>query len=380
MRKTIPYGHQWIDAKDIQAVVKVLRSDWITQGPEVDEFEQKVARYCGATYAVAFSSGTAALHGAYAAAGIKAGDEVITTPLTFAATANGVVYCGGKPVFSDIDEYTLNIDPKGIEERITERTKAIAPVDFGGHPCDYDQISPIAKKHGLLVIEDAAHALGAQYKGRNIGSIADMTIFSFHPVKAITTGEGGMVVTNNQRFYEKLKIFRTHGIVKKPEKGGWYYEIEELGHNYRLTDIQCVLGLSQLKKVNRFIALRRKFAAAYEKALRDVKEIILPKEQDGVKSAYHIYPIQLRLELLKAGRKEIFETFQNQGIGVQVHYLPVHSHPFYKKKFGYKQGDFPKAEHYYEGALTLPLFPKMTKQEQRYVIGKTREIIRSYRK
>jgi len=265
-KKTIPYGHQWIDNKDIKEVIKVLRSDWITQGPKVDEFEKAVAKYCGVRYAVAVSSGTAALHAAYAVAGIGPGDEVITTPLTFAAATNGIVYCGGKPVFADIQEDTLNIDPKEIEKKITKKTKAIAPVDFAGHPSDYDEILKIAKKYKLLIIEDAAHALGSEYKGKKIGSFADMTILSFHPVKAITTGEGGMILTNNKDFYEKLKIFRHHGIVKKPEEGGWYYEIENPGYNYRLTDFQCALGLSQLKKIDKFIKRRREIVEKYNYA------------------------------------------------------------------------------------------------------------------
>ncbi|MDP2641150.1 MAG: UDP-4-amino-4,6-dideoxy-N-acetyl-beta-L-altrosamine transaminase, partial [Candidatus Yanofskybacteria bacterium] len=324
MKKNIPYGHQWIDRSDIASVARILKSDWLTQGPMVEQFERAIAQYCGAKYAVAFSSGTAALHAAYKAAGIQAGDEVITTPLTFAATANGVVYCGGTPVFVDINEQTLNIDPQEIERKITKKTKAIAPVDFGGKPCEYKEILRIAKKHKLLVIEDASHALGAEYKGKRIGSIADMTIFSFHPVKLITTGEGGMVLTNSKTFYESLKIFRSHGIVKKPEQGGWYYEIEDLGYNYRLSDIQCALGVSQASKISRFVEGRRKIAAAYDRAFQDIKALILPKEGAGSKSAYHIYPIQVRTELLKVGRREIFDALKERRLGVQVHYIPVH--------------------------------------------------------
>jgi UDP-4-amino-4,6-dideoxy-N-acetyl-beta-L-altrosamine transaminase len=380
MKKIIPYGHQWIDNKDIKEVVRVLKSDWVTQGPKIEEFEKALAKYCGVKYAVAVSSGTAALHLAYKVAGIKSGDEVITTPLTFAATANGIVHCGGKPVFVDVNEDTLNIDPKKIERKITKNTKAIAPVDFAGHPCDYDEIRKIAKKHKLLIIEDAAHALGSEYKGKKIGSFADLTILSFHPVKTITTGEGGVVLTNRKDFYEKLKIFRHHGIIKNPQKGGWYYEIEEPGFNFRITDFQCALGISQLQKLDKFIKIRREIVAKYDKAFKDMKEIITPTERSYVKSAWHIYPVQLRLEKLKVDRKKIFEDLQKHGIGVQVHYIPLHLQPFYRKKFGYKKGDFPVAERYYERAITLPLFPKMKNEEVEKVIKTVKKIINLYKK
>lgn len=386
-KKNIPYGHQWIDNKDIKEVVKVLKTDWITQGPKVKEFEKAIAKYCGVKYAVAVCSGTAALQAAYKVAGVKSGDEVITTPLTFLATANGIVYCEGKPVFVDIREDSLNIDPKEIAKKITnlpagrrEKLKVIVPVDFGGQPCDYDEIKKIAKKHKLLIIEDAAHALGSLYKGKKIGSLADMTILSFHPIKAITTGEGGAVLTNNKNFYEKLKVFRHHGIIKKPEKAKWYYEIESLGYNYRLTDFQCALGLSQLKKIDKFIKRRREIVVRYNKAFEDIKEIKAPIEKKYVKSAWHIYPIQLNLEKLKVERKKIFEQLRKQGIGVQVHYIPLHLQPFYRKKFGYKKGDFPVAEEYYQRAITLPLFPKMTDEEVKKVIKTVGKIINFYKK
>jgi len=379
-KKIIPYGHQWIDKKDIEEVVKVLKSDWITQGPNVEEFEKKIAEYCKVKYAVAVSSGTAALQAAYTVAGIGSGDEVITTSLTFAATANMIVQCGGKPVFADIQGDTLNIDSKEIEKKITNKTKAVAPVDFAGQPCDYGEIKKIAKENKLLIIEDAAHALGAEYKGKKIGSFADMTILSFHPVKAISTGEGGAILTNNKNFYEKLKLFRHHGIVKKPEKGGWYYEIESPGYNFRITDFQCALGISQLKKINKFIKKRREIVKKYNEAFRDIKEIIIPTERDYVKSAWHIYPIQLRLEKLKVDRKKIFEELRKKGLGVQVHYLPIHLQPFYRKKFGYKKGDFPIAERYYQRTITLPLFPKMTDKEADRVIKTVKKVINFYKK
>jgi perosamine synthetase len=379
-KKLLPYGHQWIDDEDIAAVIEVLKGDWITQGPKVDEFEKRVAEYCHAKYAVAVSSGTAALHSACAVAGISSGDEAITTPITFAATANAIVYGGGKPVFADIREDTLNIDAGEIRKRLSPKTKAILPVDFAGHPADLDEIRKIAREKGLIIIEDATHALGAEYKGRKIGSLADMAIFSFHPVKHITTGEGGMILTNNKQFYEKLKIFRHHGIVPKPDKGPWYYEIPQLGHNFRITDFQCALGLSQLKKLALFIQRRRKIAARYNEAFAKMEEIITPFEEDFVKAVYHIYVIQLRAEMLKVGRKEIFEALRAENIGVNVHYLPVHLHPFYQDKFGYKRGDYPKAERYYERAITLPIFPKMSDEDVKDVIEAVRKVITSYRK
>ena len=380
MKKFLPYGHQAIDGSDIASVASVLKSDWITQGPVVDQFERSVATYCNVRYAVAFSSGTAALHAAYAAGGIEPGDEVITTPMTFAATASAIVYCGGKPVFADIQKDTLNISPAEIKKKITKRTKAIAVVDFAGHPADLDAIRKIAKEHNLLIIEDAAHALGSEYKGKKVGSLSDMTIFSFHPVKAITTGEGGMVVTNRKDFYEKLKIFRSHGIIKRPEKGAWYYEIETLGNNYRITDFQCALGLNQMKKLKKFIQRRREIVQQYNKAFRSMREIVAPVEKAYAKSAYHIYVIRLRLERLLKGRREVFDALRKKGLGVQVHYVPVHFHPFYKKTFGYKQGDFPEAEAYYNEAITLPLFPAMTSAQVKSVVRTVQEVISQFRK
>jgi len=375
MKKAIPYGHQQIDKSDIASVARVLKGDWITQGPAVEQFEQAIARYCKVKYAVAFSSGTAALHGAYAAAGIGPGDEVITTPMTFAATANAIVYCGGKPVFADIQEDTLNINPEEIKKKITKRTKALAPVDFAGHPAELDSIKKIAREHNLFVIEDAAHALGSEYNGKKVGSFSDMTIFSFHPVKAITTGEGGMIVTERKDFYERLMAFRNHGIIKKPGKGPWYYEIQTPGYNFRLTDMQCALGLSQFKKLDKFVQRRREIVRQYNQAFRNVPGLMLPIEKAYAKSAYHLYPIRLRLELLKTGRRKIFEALREKGLGVQVHYIPLHLHPFYKKTFGYKKGDFPNAERYYERTISIPLFPGMTHAQARYVIKTIRTIL-----
>ena len=377
----LPYGHQWVDDEDISAVIEVLKGDWITQGPKIEEFETKLAEYCGAKYAVAVSNGTAALHAACAVAGISDGDEAITTPLTFAATANAVVYCSGKPVFADIKEDTLNIDSNEIRGAISSATKAILPVDFAGYPADLEEIMAIAKERGLVVIEDAAQALGAEYRGRKIGNLADMTILSFHPVKHITTGEGGMVLTNNEEFYEKLKIFRHHGIIKNnPDKGSWYYEIDNLGYNLRLTDFQCTLGISQMTKLDHFIQRRREIAASYNEAFTKVAEIITPVEGDDVKAVHHIYVIQLRTDILKVGRKEVFEALRAENIGVNVHYRPLHLQPFYQRNFGYRKGDYPKAERYYERAITLPVFPKMSDEDVKDVIEAVRKVIRYYRR
>lgn len=376
--RLLPYGHQWIEEEDINAVAEVLRSDWITQGPKIEEFERKVAEYCGVKYAVAFSSGTAALHAACAVAGISEGDEAITTPITFAATANAITCSGGKPVFADIREDTLNIDSNEIKRRISPRTKVILPVDFAGHPADLNEIKTIAEEKGLIIIEDACHALGAEYEGSKVGSLADMTAFSFHPVKHITTGEGGMILTNNEEFCQKLKTFRHHGIVHKPNEGPWYYEISQSGHNLRITDFQCALGLSQLKKLDFFIQRRREIAARYNEALTKIDGIITPFEEDFVKMVYHIYVIQLRAEMLKVGRKEIFKALRAENIGVNVHYMPIHLHPFYKSNFGYKRGDYPMAERYYDRAITLPIFPKMSNDDAEDVVRAVRRVVTYY--
>jgi UDP-4-amino-4,6-dideoxy-N-acetyl-beta-L-altrosamine transaminase len=378
----LPYGRQWIDDDDIEAVVEVLKGDYLTTGPYISKFEQAVAQYVGAKYAVAFSNGTAALHGACFAAGISEGDEVITTPMTFAASANCVLYQGGIPVFADIDEKTYNIDPNKIEEKITNKTKAIIPVDFTGQPVELDRILEIAKKHNLVVIEDAAHAFGATYKDRKIGSISDMTMFSFHPVKHITTGEGGIITTNNEEYYEKLMQFRSHGIIREKEKmneyhGPWYYEMQFLGFNYRMTDIQAALGISQLKKIDKFIELRRKYVAMYNEAFKDMDEIITPFQHEDGESCWHLYIIRLKLDKLTASRREVFEALQQQNIGVNVHYIPVHLQPYYQQ-LGYKKGICPKAEKLYEEIITLPLFPAMSEEDVNGVIKAVKRTISVY--
>jgi len=368
--KHIPYATQWLGDDDIQAVADSLRSSWLTQGPKVGEFEEKIARYCGVKYAVALNSGTSALHAACFAAGIGPGDQVITSPITFAASANCVLYCGGKPVFADIEEENMNIDPEQIAQKIDEKTKAIIPVHFAGHPCDLEKIKKIAKATNLIVIEDAAHALGGEYKKSKIGSCeySDMTILSFHAVKHITTGEGGMVLTNNEEYFKKISMFRTHGITKESgdfenkSEEAWFYEMEFLGYNYRLTDFQSALGLQQMNKLDKFLRRRREIVAKYNDSFKGIGGVKTPKEKADAVSAWHIYTVQVG-----GKRKEIFDVLRKAGIGVNVHYIPVYWHPYYKK-LGYEKGLCPKAEKYYQTAITLPLYPKMNEAEVDRVI------------
>jgi perosamine synthetase len=361
VRKTLlPYGRQSIDESDIEAVVETLRSDWLTTGPKVAEFEEAIAAWVGAKYAVSFSSGTAALHAATFAAGLQAGDEAITSPLTFAATANCVLYQGATPVFADVLEDTLNVDPDLAAARITARTKAILPVDYAGHPVDLDSILQLAERHGLIVIEDACHALGAEHRGRRVGSVAHMTVFSFHPVKHLTTGEGGMVTTDNPVFAETLRRFRNHGISSdarhRQSTGQWHYEMVLLGFNYRLADIACALGLQQMKKLEANLARRRQIAARYAAAFHNMPGVLLPQTRPDVKPAWHLYPIRLDLIKLSAGRGQVFQALRAENIGVNVHYIPVHCHPYYRDRFGYKGGEFPVAEKAYEQLISLPMF------------------------
>ena len=380
----LPYGKQMIGEDDIKAVIQVLKSDYLTTGPVIQQFEEQIAKLTGSSYAVAFSNGTAALHAACYAAGIQEGDEVLTTPMTFAATSNSVLYQGGTPVFIDIDPNTYNIDPDLIEKYITQKTKAIIPVHFTGQPAEMDEILRIAKKHQLIVIEDAAHALGATYKNKKVGSIGDMTMFSFHPVKHITTGEGGMITTNNQTYYEKLLQFRTHGITResymlKNNHGPWYYEMQFLGFNYRITDIQAALGLSQIEKLSQFVDRRKQLVNLYMKECQNIQEIILPKQLPYVDSSWHLFVIKLQLSHLTSGRKEIFEALQKENIGVNVHYLPVYLHPYYQS-LGFVSGICPVAEECYEGFITLPLYPGMTDEDVIDVVHALKKVIGFYSK
>lgn len=364
----IPYGKQTIEQDDIQAVVDVLKSDFLTTGPQIAEFEQTVADYVGAKYAVAISNGTSALHAACFAAGIRPGDEVITTPLTFAASANCVLYCGGTPVFADVDPKTYNIDPEDIRRKITDRTKAIIAVHLAGQPCDMDAIHSIAREHGLIVIEDGAHALGSVYKGKKVGSMSDMTTFSFHPVKPITTGEGGMIVTDNEDFYKKMILFRSHGITRDDSMmtrndGPWFYQQFDLGYNYRITDIQCALGCSQMKKLDRFLARRKEIVARYNEALADCDNIITPYQLSDTESGWHLYIVQVK----NCDRRQVFENMREKGIGVNVHYIPVYMHPYYQEH-GYENVHCANAEEIYSHIISLPLYPGLTSEQQDYVI------------
>jgi UDP-4-amino-4,6-dideoxy-N-acetyl-beta-L-altrosamine transaminase len=383
VRETVlPYGHQQIDEEDINAVVEVLRSDWITTGPKVVEFEEAFAAYVHAKYAVSFSSGTAALHGAAFTAGLGSGDEAITTPMTFCATANCVLYQGATPVFVDICADTLNIDPNEVQRRITSKTKAILPVDYAGHPTDLDEILDLAEHHGLVVIEDACHALGAEYKTRYIGSISHMTVFSFHPVKHITTGEGGMVTTNNAEFARRLRIFRNHGIDSDPRQrqveGQWHYEMVALGYNYRLTDIGCALGLSQLKRLPENVARRREIASLYTEAFNAIPTITTPAVRPDVNPAWHLYPLRLDLKNLRVGRAEIFHGLRDAGLGVNVHYIPVHFQPYYRNRFDFTAREFPIAETAYDSLISLPIFHGMTDRNAQEVISTVQTIAEHY--
>ena len=356
MNKIISYGRQSVDEKDICEVSRVLKSDWLTQGPKILEFEKALAKYCGVKYAVAVSSGTAALHLAYLAAGLRKGDEVITTPNTFAATSNMLLAVGARPVFCDIRSDTCNIDETKIEELITRKTKAIVPVHFAGHPCEMGTIKKIAKKHKLIVIEDACHALGARYRKSKIGSCkySDVAVFSFHPVKSITTGEGGAIMTNNKRFYEKLISLRSHGIHK--DSNGENI-MTELGYNYRITDIQAALGLSQLRKLDGFIKKRQAVARLYEKEFGNLKDIILPKELLHCYSGWHIYVIRVKNKRL---RTPFYNHLLQSGIGVNFHYPAVYSHPYYRK-IGYKGVKLKNMENYHNSCVTLPCYPGLLK-------------------
>lgn len=366
--KIIPYSRQSIDKEDIQEIVKVLKSDFITQGPTIPEFEQNLAGHCGCKFAVVFNSGTSALHGAYVAAGLEKGDEFITSPITFVATANAGLYLEANPVFVDVERNTGNIDENKIEAKITQRTRLLVPVHYAGHPVELKKIKALAKKHHLIVIEDACHALGAKYKGTKIGSCkySDMTILSFHPVKHITTGEGGAVLTNIKDYYEKLLMFRNHGITKDSSRftvrnsqfaGEWYYEMQLLGYNYRMTDIQAALGISQLEKLDSFVERRRSIAEYYYKALKNNPYFDIPVEKAYAYSSYHLYPIRLKDKYMDK-KRDIFSKLREKGLGVQVHYIPVYLQPYYKD-LGYKKGLCPVAEDFYQREISIPIYPSI---------------------
>lgn len=376
----IPYSTQDIHDSDIAAVAKVLRSGWLTQGPAVTEFEMAVAKKAGAKFAVAFNSGTAALHAAYFAAGVNKGDEVIVPALTFAATANAALYLGAKPVFADTDTFYGTMSVVDARKKITKKTKAIVAVDYAGRPADLNEFCALAKKYKLVFIEDAAQALGAAYRGKSVGTQADMTMFSFHPVKSITTGEGGIVVTNNQEFDKKMRLFRNHGISKDPKtflnkrNGAWYQEMQELGYNYRMPDISAALGTSQLKRLDAFILKRRSAAKRYDALLKNIPQIILPMaERAYEKSAWHLYPIRLAPKIAHR-RDEVFSKLREAGIGVQVHHLPTYLHPYYAK-LGYKKGLCPNTEAFVSAEISIPLFPRVAGKQQKYIADTLKKII-----
>lgn len=383
-KEFLPYGTQSIDEKEINEVIDSLKSNWITTGPKMRLFEENFKKYIGSKFAVAVNSGTAALHISTSSINIKPGDEVITTPLTFVASANCVVYRGGTPIFADIKKNTYNIDTEEVKRKITSKTKAIIPVHFAGQPCDMDEISEIAKENDLMVIEDAAHAIDAKYKGKKIGTLSDLTIFSFHPVKNITTAEGGMVTTNDDNLYEKLLMFRTHGISKDAVKrfgksGGYYYDMQYLGFRYNLSELHAALGIHQLNKLESFQKRRREIVKIYNRELQNINETIIPYVKKDVKHSWHLYVIQLILDKLRVNRDQIFKALREENIGVNVHYIPVHYHSYYRKKFGLKKGILPNVEWLFPRLLTIPLFHKMSDNDVYDVINAIEKVIKYYK-
>ena len=380
----IGYGHQYIDDSDIEAVVKVLKSDYLTQGPAIAQFEKTICEITGSKYCVAVSNATAGLHIAVAALGLCQGDEGITTPNTFLASSNCMVYNNVKPVFADINPVSYNIDPAEIEKHITDKTKLLIPVHFAGLPCEMEKISVIAKNHNLHVIEDAAHAIGSQYAdGSYVGNCkySDMTVFSFHPVKTITTGEGGAVTTNDEKLYQNLCILRSHGVTKDENlltknPGPWYYEMQSVGFNYRMTDMQAALGCSQLAKLDWFKKRRREVVAAYNKAFDGMMHLKTPTEPKEVSSCFHLYAVQIDFVALGKTRSQVMQELRDKGIGTQVHYIPVPTQPFYKETYGYKDGDYPVTEKYYEQELSLPLYPGLSEEDVNSVINAVKEVIK----
>ena len=379
------YGRQWIQDDDVQAIAAVLKGDYITCGPSVDAVEKKISKVTGAKYTVVVANGTAALHCAAIAAGLGEGDEVITTPLTFAASANCAVYVGARPVFADVNPETYNIDPDSIEAHITDKTRAVVAVDFTGQAVEHDRIREICKKHNLVYICDAAHAIGTKYKGQPEGSIADMTCFSFHPVKTITSGEGGAITTNDPELYRKLRLASQHGIVRDPSRyveepeGPWVYEMQQLGFNYRLTDFQSALLLSQLKKLQKFSDRRKEIVNRYNEAFSDIPEIIVQKEIPESDTTRHLYIIQLDLDRLTCTRREFFDAMAAENVHCQVHYVPVYFFPYYQS-LGFKKGLCPVAEKIYKGIMSIPLYPMMTDEDVEDVIHAVKKIVDYYKK
>lgn len=379
------YGHQYIDKADVKAVEEVLTSDYLTCGPKVVELEKKLCDLTGAKYAVAVSNGTAALHIAAMAAGVGVGDELVTTPITFAASANCALYCGGRPVFADINPDTYNIDPERVREKLTDQTKAVVAVDFTGQAVPLDELLAICHDRGVVLIEDGAHAFGTKYKGKPVGSIADMTTFSFHPVKTVTGGEGGAVLTNREDFYEKLLLYRSHGITKEEafyvneSHGPWYHEQIDLGYNYRLTDIQCALIMSQMDKLALFAQRRREIVRRYDEAFSQIPQLFVQREIPESDTTRHLYILRIRPELLTIDRRGFFEAMMAENICCNVHYIPVYWHPYYEK-LGYRRGLCPNAEKLYEEMMSLPIYYALTDQDIDDVIMAVRKIVDYYKK
>ena len=380
------YGRQWVDDDDIEAVKKVLKSDYITCGPRVDELERTLCEYTGAKYAVAVNSGTSALHCACIAAGVGPGDEVITTPMTFAASANCALYCGARPVFADINPDTYCIDPESIRKHITDKTKAVVAVDFTGQAVQIDEIRKICDEYNLIFIEDAAHSIGTKYNGKPVGSLADMTCFSFHPVKTVTGGEGGAILTNSEDLYKKLVLAHTHGITHDddlmedaPHEGPWCYEQISLGYNYRMTDFQAALLISQIGKIDKFIKRRKEIVKKYNKEFGKIPELFVQKEIPESDTCRHLYIIQLKLDKLNCTRREFFDAMSAENVQCQIHYVPVYWFPYYRH-LGYEKGLCPNAEEMYKGIMSIPLYPKMTDQDVDDVIHAVKKVIENYRK
>ncbi len=383
--KKLYYGHQFLDDKDIQAVVEVLKSDYLTCGPKITELEEKLCHLTGAKYGFAVNSGTAALHIACQAIGLQPGDEVITTPITFAASANCVLYMGATPVFADINEKTYNIDPDSIEKKITAKTKAVIAVDFTGQAVEVERIRQICDAHGLVFIEDAAHSIGTSYCGKMVGSLADITTFSFHPVKTVTSGEGGAVMTSREDLAKKIALYRSHGITReadlleKESEGGWYYEQIALGMNYRMTDIQAGLLISQLDKLSDFKKKRAEIVNRYNEAFGQMEGVLVQEEIPESDTTRHLYILRLDLEKFRCDRKEFFDAMAAENICCNVHYIPVYRHPYYEK-LGYQKGLCPKAEALYESMMSLPLYPSMGKEDVEDVIKAVKKLTDYYRK
>jgi perosamine synthetase len=380
--KILPYGRQWISDEDVEAVVATLRGDWLTTGPAVGAFEEALCGVTGAAGAVAVNSGTAALHAAMFALQIGPGDEVIVPAMTFAASSNCVLYQGGTPVFVDVDPSTLLIDPAQVEARITPRTKAVVAVDYAGQPADYGALRTLADRHGFAIVADAAHSLGGAYRETPVGSVADLSTFSFHPVKHVTSGEGGAITTNDPALEGRMRMFRTHGITsdarQREATGSWFYEMVELGYNYRITDFQCALATSQLRRLGPWVARRQALAARYDEALRAFPWISGLGRLPGACHAYHLYVARLDTDRLSVDRARVFAALRAEGIGVNVHYIPVHLHPYYQERLGTRPGDHPHAEAAYEQILSLPLFPLMEDGDVDDVVRALEKVGRAY--